>query len=68
MVEAEIREKRAGSSGKERLRSEVESVLFDNILRGESDLLSRQRRDTVSARQFDEAFKALSNALRSNIK
>ena len=64
---AELREKRGRSSGNDGTRSEVESAIFDclplPIIEAED-----QRRDLVSAGEFSEAFKALSEALRSNTK
>ena len=65
---AELREKRGRSSGNDGTRSEVESAIFDclPVMRGIE--AEDQRRDLVSAGEFSEAFKALSEALRSNTK
>ena len=63
---AELREKRGRSSGNDGTRSEVESAIFDCL--PVRDIEAEERRDLVSAGEFSEAFKALSEALRSNTK
>ena len=64
---AELREKRGRSSGNDGTRSEVESAIFDCLPVRDIEA-EDQRRDLVSAGEFSEAFKALSEALRSNTK